>query len=112
VLRNTAKHITPLSVCKFESLTAGAAADVRPENKTEFENKSLSGKTIIRRTEKTNSNLLTQLNGRAQTFLYLSPALGERNDESDSRIYDMRGAHALDVISELLSIKAMEGESV
>lgn len=50
-----------------------------------------------------------QLNGTAQTFLYLSPALGDRSDESDSRIYDTRSAHTLDVITELLSIKAMEG---
>ena len=80
-----AKASKPLSEGEFVKECMVQTADILcPENKSKFENVSLSRRTVTRRVELIDENIVSQLNKKSDSFELYSLALDESTDVKDT----------------------------
>ncbi|XP_027861956.1 general transcription factor II-I repeat domain-containing protein 2-like [Xiphophorus couchianus] len=110
-----AKASKPLSEGEFLKECIVDTADLLcPESKGKFEKISLSRRTVTRRVELIDEDLVSELNKKAESFNLYSLALDESNDMKDTAqlLIFIRGINdSFETTEELLSMESLKGKT-
>ncbi|XP_034547514.1 general transcription factor II-I repeat domain-containing protein 2-like [Notolabrus celidotus] len=108
-----AKQSKPFSDGEFlTDCMVEAAIILCPENKAQFENVSLSRRTVTRRVEVIDEELSGELSKKAEDFTYFSIALDESTDIKDTAqlLIFIRGINdRFEIVEEFLAMESMRG---
>ncbi len=108
-----AKHSKPFSDGEFvKDCMVEAASILCPDNKTKFENVSLSRRTVTRRVEVIDEHLSDELLKRAADFTYFSIALDQSTDIRDTAqllIFIWGINDKFEIVEEFLDMESMQG---
>ena len=108
-----AKASKPLSEGELVKECMVQTADILcPENKSKFENVSLSRRTVTRRVELIDENIVSQLNKKSDSFELYSLALDESTDVKDTAqlLIFIRGIDdSFTITEEFLTMESMKG---
>ncbi|XP_077426332.1 general transcription factor II-I repeat domain-containing protein 2-like [Vanacampus margaritifer] len=110
-----AKAIKPFSESEFlKECMVETVSLLCPETKGKFEKISLSRRTVTRRVELIDEDIVSTLNKKAGTFTLYSLALDESNDIKDTAqlLIFIRGINdSFEITEELLSMESLKGKT-
>ena len=110
-----AKASKPFSEGEFLKECMIETADLLcPESKGKFEKISLSRRTVTRRVELIDEDIVSELNKKAESFKLYSLALDESNDIKDTAqlLIFIRGINdSFEITEELLSMESLKGKT-